>query len=46
MIFSNLSVYELKSIIYSNRREAPAKPGAVSNVEVIIPPGPTGMDPS
>ena len=46
MIFSNSSVFDLKSIIYGNKRSASAKVGAISNVEVIVPPGSTGMDPS
>jgi hypothetical protein len=46
MVFSNLSVFDLKSIIASNRREAVAKVGVVSPVEVTIPTGSTGMDPS
>lgn len=46
MIFSHQSIFELKPIIFSNRRAAVAKPGDVSMVEVIIPPGSTGMDPS
>jgi len=46
MVFSNLSVFDLKDIIASNRREAVAKVGVVSPVEVNIPTGSTGMDPS
>jgi len=46
MIFSNKSVFDLKSIILGNRRKANAKAGAVSTCDVIIPPGSTGMDPS
>lgn len=46
MVFSNLSVFDLKPIIASNRRAAVAKVGVVSNVEVTIPTGSTGMDPS
>jgi len=39
---------ELKAIrteIESNRKEAPAKVGAISPCDVIIPKGPTGLDP-
>jgi len=46
MIFSNKSVFDLKPIVLENRRKAFAKPGDISNVEVVVPPGPTGMDPS
>lgn len=46
MIFSNKSVFDLKSIILGNRRKAMAKAGAISTCDVIVPPGSTGMDPS
>ena len=46
MIFSNKSVFELKTIIQGTRRKAIAKAGAISTCEVILPPGSTGMDPS
>jgi len=46
LIFTNSSVFDLKSIIKGNRRGASAKVGAISDVEVVVPPGPTGMDPS
>lgn len=46
MIFSNKSVFDLKSAITTNRRSAPAKTGDISRVEVMVPPGSTGMDPS
>lgn len=46
MVFSNLSVFDLKPIISSNARSAVAKVGVVSQVEVTIPTGSTGMDPS
>ena len=46
MIFSNKSVFDLKTIILGTRRKAIAKAGAISTCEVILPPGSTGMDPS
>lgn len=46
LIFTNVPVFELKPIIEANRVETAAKVGTVSPVDVIIPPGPTGMDPS
>jgi len=46
MIFTNKSVFDLKGLILENRRKAVAKPGDISQCEVIVPPGPTGMDPS
>lgn len=45
-IFSDAPVFDLKPIIEANRIPAPAKVGTISNIEFVIPPGPTGMDPS
>jgi len=45
-IFSDAPVHELRPMIESNRIPAPAKVGTISPLEVIIPPGPTGLDPS
>jgi len=45
-IFSDAPVFDLKPIIESNKIPAPAKVGTVSPIDVTIPPGPTGMDPS
>jgi large subunit ribosomal protein LP0 len=45
-IFSDTPVYELKPLIESNKIPAPAKVGTIAPVEVVIPPGPTGLDPS
>ena len=45
-IFSNEPVFDLKPIIEANKVQTAAKVGAVSPVDVTIPPGPTGMDPS
>lgn len=39
-------MFELKTIIESNRKESVAKVGTESPVEVLIQPGSTGMDPS
>jgi len=33
-------------LIEENKVETPARVGAVSPIEVVIPPGPTGMDPA
>jgi hypothetical protein len=46
LIFTNQSVFELKTIIESNRKESVAKVGTEAPVEVVIQPGSTGMDPS
>lgn len=45
-IFSDAPVHELKPMIESNRIPAPAKVGTISPIEVGIPAGPTGLDPS
>ncbi len=45
-IFSDAPVFELKPLIESNRIPAPAKVGTIAPLEVVIPPGPTGLDPS
>jgi large subunit ribosomal protein LP0 len=46
LIFSDTPVHELKPIIESNKKPAAAKVGMVAPVDVTIPPGPTGLDPS
>jgi large subunit ribosomal protein LP0 len=45
-IFSDAPVFDLKPIIEANKIPAPAKVGTISTIDVTIPPGPTGMDPS
>jgi len=45
-IFSDAPVFDLKPLIESNKIPAPAKVGTISTIDVNIPPGPTGMDPS
>jgi large subunit ribosomal protein LP0 len=45
IIFSNGDLSEIKKIIDSNAREAPAKVGAIAPDEVWIKAGPTGLDP-
>lgn len=45
-IFSDAPVFDLKPIIEGNRIPAPAKVGTFAPAEVVIPPGPTGLDPS
>jgi len=46
LIFSDAPIHELKSIIESNKKPAAAKVGLVAPIDVSIPPGPTGLDPS
>ena len=45
MIFTNGDLTKVKDILDTQVREAPARVGAIAPKEVIIPPGPTGMDP-
>jgi large subunit ribosomal protein LP0 len=45
-IFSDAPIFDLKPIIEANKIPAPAKVGTISTIDVTIPPGPTGMDPS
>jgi large subunit ribosomal protein LP0 len=46
LIFSDTPVFELKPIIEGNKKPAPGKVGMVAPCDVVIPIGPTGMDPS
>lgn len=43
--FTNGDLSECREILESNRRPAPARVGAVSPANVVVPPGPTGCDP-
>merc|ERR1719326_1143899 len=45
MIFSNGDLGEIKNILDANSRGAPARVGQIAPIDVIIPPGPTGLDP-
>lgn len=45
MIFTNGDFNEVKSILDSQVREAPARVGALAPKDVVVPAGPTGMDP-
>lgn len=45
MVFTNYDLTEIKDIILANRVPAPARPGAIAPVDVVIPSGPTGCDP-
>lgn len=46
LIFTDKPIFEIKPLIESNRRAAAARVGMVAPIDFIIPPGPTGMDPS
>lgn len=45
LIFTNGDLSAVKEILDTQVREAPAKVGAMAPKDVIVPPGPTGMDP-
>jgi large subunit ribosomal protein LP0 len=45
MIFTNNDLSAVKEILDTQVRAAPAKSGAVAPKDVVVPPGPTGMDP-
>jgi large subunit ribosomal protein LP0 len=45
-VFTNEDLKETRDVILSNRMRAPAKAGAIAPVNVVIPAGNTGMDPS
>lgn len=46
LIFSETPAFELKPIVEENKVTAPAKVGVIAPIEVVIPAGPSGMDPS
>ena len=46
LVFTNEPVFELKPRIEANKVAASARAGTISPIDVIVPPGPTGMDPS
>lgn len=45
LIFTNGDLTEIKAILDSQVREAPARIGAIAPDDVVIPAGPTGLDP-
>lgn len=44
-VFTNGDLGEVREVLESNVRPAPAKVGAVAPIKVIVPKGPTGCDP-
>jgi large subunit ribosomal protein LP0 len=44
-IFTNGDLNSLRAIVTSNKVPAGAKTGVIAPIDVIIPPGPTGLDP-
>jgi len=46
LVFTDESVFELKHKIEANKIQSSAKLGAIAPIDIIIPPGSTGLDPS
>jgi len=44
-VFTNSDLADVRNVIESNVRPAPARVGAIAPVDVIVPKGPTGCDP-
>lgn len=44
-VFTNGDLNSLRSIITANKVPAGAKSGVIAPIDVVIPPGPTGLDP-
>ena len=44
-VFTNGDLGEIRNILESNVRPAPAKVGALAPIDVVVPAGPTGCDP-
>ncbi|KYN98939.1 60S ribosomal protein P0 [Plasmodium gaboni] len=45
-VFCKDDLSEIRNIILDNKSPAPARLGVIAPIDVFIPPGPTGMDPS
>lgn len=46
LIFTNETLDEMVDIVESNKKQAPARSGAIAPCDVIVPKGSTGMDPT
>jgi len=44
-VFTNYDLPKIRDLILANRVPAPARVGAISPVDVVVPAGPTGCDP-
>ena len=44
-VFTNDDLAEVRDILLSNKKEAPAKAGAIAPLDVFVPGGNTGMGP-
>lgn len=45
MVFTNGDLSEVRTILESNVRPAPARVGSIAPINVVVPKGPTGCDP-
>ena len=45
MIWTNGDLHKIKDILDANSREAPARVGSLAPKDVVVPAGPTGLDP-
>jgi len=45
-VFTKESIGDIREAITSNRRNSAAKPGSIAPVDVMVPAGPTGMEPT
>ena len=46
LVFTDVELTEVRDIIKANRKGAPAKAGTISPVDVVVPAGPTGLEPT
>lgn len=46
LVFTNGDLSEIKDIIAENKISAPAKPGQIAPIDVVVPKGNTGLEPS
>ncbi len=46
LVFTNSDLKDIKDIIEVNRREAPARVGAIAPIDVWVPAGDTGLEPT
>jgi len=44
-VFTNEDLIDIRDILLSNKKEAPARAGAIAPLDVFVPPGNTGMGP-
>jgi large subunit ribosomal protein LP0 len=44
-VFTNEDVKEIRDVVLGNRVQSIARPGVIAPNDVVVPPGPTGLDP-